>query len=162
MSDEEGLLRACNANKGIYVFGDRMHIAGTESLNHVKDEVLRTPFYGSSRTIQRYQGARKALRQHPEVTEVTGHSLADSVALQLQQDFKHIQNTRVHDSPVFDVPPQIGPAERDNNRFRNYGDPVSAFEFKASSACEFTELNPFVNHSYTQLGKELITTKRYQ
>ena len=33
MTDIEGLQRAYASDKGVYVFGDRMYIAGTRSLN---------------------------------------------------------------------------------------------------------------------------------
>ena len=85
MSDEEGLRRAYATDKGIYTFGDRMYIAGTKSLNDAKDDVLHIPFWGSRRNIQRYQDARDALLDHPEVKHTTGHSLGGSVASQLQR-----------------------------------------------------------------------------
>ena len=70
---------------GIYTFGNRMFIAGTRDWNDVKDDILHIPAWGNSRNIQRYQDARDELMKHPEVNQITGHSLGGSVALELRK-----------------------------------------------------------------------------
>ena len=151
MTDKEGLERAYNTKEGVFVFGDRMYLAGSKSLNDWKDDVMRIPAWGDSRKIQRYQDAKKALQDHPEVTHISGHSLGSSVALQLQKDFKHIQDTRVYGSPVLD----IKPSEEKVDRYRSYGDPVSMFDFNANSSLP-TSLNP---HEYGNLSEGFSTSK---
>ena len=155
MTDKEGLERAYNTKEGVFVFGDRMYLAGSKSLNDWKDDVLRIPAWGDSRKIQRYQDAKKALLDHPEVTHISGHSLGSSVALQLQKDFNHIQDTRVYGSPVLDIVPHIGSTQEKVERYRSYGDPVSMFDFKATSTLP-TSLNP---HDYGNLSEGFSTSK---
>ena len=79
-----------------------MFIAGTRDFNDVKDDIFRIPFWGDSKNIQRYQDVRNELMKHPEVTQVTGHSLGGSVALELQKNYKHIQGSRTYGAPVLD------------------------------------------------------------
>ena len=136
-----------------------MFIAGTRDLNDAADDVLRIPYYGNSRNIQRDQDARDELMKHPEVTQITGHSLGASTALQLPKDYKHIQGTRTYGAPVLNITPHIGPPERSVDRYRSYGDPISSLDFKANSTFEFSSLNPFNNHSYDELGKKFETIK---
>jgi len=155
MTDKEGLERAYNTKEGLFIFGDRMYIAGSKSLNDWKDDVMRIPVWGDSRKIQRYQDARKALMEHPEVTHLSGHSLGSSVALQLQKDYRHIQDTRAFGSPVLDIIPHIGPSQEKVERYRSYGDPVSMFDFKATSSLP-TSLNP---HDYGNLSEGFSTSK---
>jgi len=155
MTDKEGLQRAYNTKDGVYIFGNRMYLAGSKSLNDWKDDVLHIPAWGDSRKIQRYQDAKKALMDHPEVTNITGHSLGSSVALQLQKDNHHIQNTRVFGSPVFDIIPHVGSAQPRPDRYRSYGDPISMFDSKAQSSLP-TNLNP---HDYGDLAQAFDTTK---
>lgn len=155
MTDKEGLERAYNTKEGLFIFGDRMYIAGSKSLNDWKDDIMRIPAWGDSRKIQRYQDARKALLDHPEVTHLSGHSLGSSVALQLQKDYRHIQDTRAYGSPVLDITPHIGPPQERVERYRSYGDPVSMFDFKANSSLP-TSLNP---HDYGDLAEDFTTSR---
>lgn len=71
--------------------------------------------------------------KHPDVTTVSGHSLGASVALQLQTDYRHIQDTSTPGALVFNIAPHIGPPERRTDRHRNYGDPISSLDVKAHS-----------------------------
>ena len=135
MSDEEGLSRAYNTNKGRFTFGDRMYIAGTKSLGDVADDVLRIPIWGDSRNIQRYQDARDELMKHPEVKQISGHSLGGSTALELQKNYKHIEGTRTFGAPVFDTVPNWS----ENDRYRNIGDPFSMFDFNANKSIEIAD-----------------------
>lgn len=112
MSDEEGLKRAYHTDKGIFVLGSRMYVAGTKSVHDAKDGILRTPFHGNGRSVRRDQDARKTLMDHPEVDSRSGHCLGASTALKLQTDYKQVRNTRVYGAPVIDITPHIGPAER--------------------------------------------------
>ena len=92
--------------------------------------------------------------KHPEVIQVTGHSLGGSVALQLQKDYKHIQGSRTYGAPVLDY----GKATT-NDRFRNYGDPISYFDKNANTTTDYSVYNPLDNHGYTSLGKHFETVK---
>jgi hypothetical protein len=102
ISDAEGLKRAYAADSGLYSFNDRLYIAGTKSLSDIKDDITKIPAWGDSRSIQRYQDATEYLKQHPNITEVSGHSLGGSVALQLQKDNDQIQHTRTYGAPALD------------------------------------------------------------
>ena len=155
MSDAEGLSRAYNTDKGLYTFGDRMFIAGTKSFGDVKDDVLRIPVWGNSRNIQRYQDARDELMKHPEIKQVTGHSLGSSVSLQLQKDYKHIEGSRTFGAPVFDTVPNWS----ENDRYRNIGDPFSMFDFNANKSIENSGLSIRGNHAYGGLADKFQTTK---
>ena len=85
MTYEEGLQKSYATDKGSYTFGNRMFLAGERDLNDVNDDVLRIPAWGNSRNIQRYKDARDELMKHPEVNQITWHSLGGSVALELQK-----------------------------------------------------------------------------
>ena len=113
------------------------------------------PYYGNSRNIQRYQDARDELMKHPEVNQITGHSLGASTALQLQKDYKHIQGTRSYGGPIWDFNKTDTPPDR----YRNYGDPISYFDKNAVTVHDNSVYNPFTNHSFTMLGKNFETTK---
>ena len=132
-----------------------MLIAGTRDLNDVKDDILRIPACGNSRNIQRYQDARDELMKHPEVNQITGHSLGSSVALQLQKDYKHIQGTRTFGAPIFNTVPNWC----ENDRYRNIGDPFSMFDFNANKSIENSGLSIRGNHAYGDLADKFETTK---
>jgi len=154
MTDEEGLRRAYNTDKGLYTFGNRMYIAGTKSFGDVKDDVFRIPVWGDSRNIQRYQDARDELMKHPEVTQLSGHSLGGSVALELQKN-KHIQGSRTFGAPVFSTVPNWS----ENDRYRNIGDPFSMFDFNANKSIKNSGLSIRGNHAYGDLADNFETTK---
>ena len=66
-----------------------MSIAGSHTAKDWYNDVTKVPFWGDLRNSTRCQAARDALMQHPEVKRTVGHSLGASVALELQQNYKH-------------------------------------------------------------------------
>ena len=100
---------------------------------------LRIPAWGNSRNIQRYKDARDEIMKHPEVNQITGHSLGSSVALPLQKDYKHIQGTRSYGGHIWDY----NITEEPPDRYRNYGDPISYVDKNAVT----TKIIVFIIHS---------------
>ena len=93
--------------------------------------------------------------KHPEIKQITGHSLGGSVALELQKFVKHIQGTRTFGAPVFDTVPNY----KENDRYRNVGDPFSVFDFNANKSIENSGLSIRGNHAYGGLADKFQTIK---
>ena len=99
---------------------------------------LKIPF-GLTKYSQRYQEADQMLKDNPQITNVIGHSLVGSVALELAKNNpKSNLFTTPYGAPVFNDSLQYG------NRFRSVGDPVSLFDNGAITKIP-TSINP---HSY--------------
>ena len=76
-----GLDNAYASPSKLYLQGDKLYIAGTSSLQDVWDD-LKIPFH-LTRFSQRYQNADNLLAKHPEVTDLSAHSLGSAVAQDL-------------------------------------------------------------------------------
>ena len=108
----------------IYNYGNTIYVAGTKSLNDAFDD-LKNPFHASKFT-QRYRDAEKYVANPTNnISHVVGHSLGGAVALELQKNYKHIQGTRTYGAPVWGYK-----EETTDDRFRNYGDPISYVDKK--------------------------------
>ena len=136
--NESGLNKAYNNHNKIHVEGDTLYIAGTSNLKDVYDDVTKIPFYGSITDSTRYNLAKTALDSNPHITNLVGHSLGGSVALQFQQNNAKYKTT-TYGAPVL----QIG--TKQGNRFRFPFDPVSYLDNGALTVDKFS-INP---HSYT-------------
>ena len=133
-----------------------MYIAGSHTGQDWYDDATKVPFWGDLRDSARYTAAEKALSEHPEVTNVVGHSLGGSVALELQKGRKSLKS-RTYGAPVFDplgldVNSRGG---RENvERYRNYTDGFSILD---RSSNMYVDPTPFADwsftHSYRNLGK---------
>ena len=141
-TNEIGLQKAYKANKYLYVDGDTMYVAGSQTARDWWDDFTKIPVWGDSRKIQRYQDARDELSKHPEVKNIVGHSLGGSVALQLEKDNPSKFTTTTYNAPVFE-PWATKPAE---NRFRTAGDLVSSYDTGAITIEKFA--SPLTLHSY--------------
>ena len=66
-----------------------------------------------------------------------------------------MQGTRTFGSPVFDTVPNW----KENDRYRNVGDPLSMFDFNANKSIENSGLSIRGNHAYRDLADKFETTK---
>ena len=101
ITDAEGLDRAKDQEKRIYVHGNTMYLSGTSwrnkktgmpSLQDPWDD-LKIPIY-KTRYAQRYKYAEEFMKQNPNIDRIVGHSLGGSVALELGN--KKSRNTNIY------------------------------------------------------------------
>ena len=81
-----------------------MHIAGSHTAKDWYDDVTKRPVWGDLRESARYQAARDALMENPQVKTVIGHSLGGSVALELDTNYNHITSSRTYGAPAWNPP----------------------------------------------------------
>ena len=136
--NEIGLNNAYNNANKVHVQGDTLFVAGTSNLKDAFDDISKIPFYGDIKNSTRYNQAKNALNDNPNINQIIGHSLGGSVALQLQKDNSNYHTT-TYGSPVVQISNEKG------NRFRFPFDPVSYLDNGAITVNKFN-LNP---HSYT-------------
>jgi hypothetical protein len=171
ISDAEGLKRAYATDSGLYSFNDRLYVAGTKSARDVADDITKIPAWGDSRSIQRYQDAAEYLKQHPNITEVSGHSLGGSVALQLQKDNEQIQHTRTYGAPALDFGSMLekltgrdvhGNKVEAPDRYANYGDPIALFDGRAQRSWNLENLlNPHSHSNISSKFKNSVVVDRH-
>ena len=156
ISDAEGLQRAY-AQGDYYIRGNTLWIAGSHTAQDWYDDVTKVPAWGDLRDSARYKAVEKVLREHPEVTNVVGHSLGGAVALELQKGNQSLKS-RTYGSPTWDPfgsdkQALGGPFSKDNvERYRNYSDPFSLFDGSAQPSFDPT---PFADWSFTHSYKNL-------
>ena len=81
-----------------------------------------------------------------------GHSLGGAVALELQKNYPEKQfKMNTYGAPVISI------NGADNNRYRNYLDPISIFDRGANSNLNLG-LNP---HTYNNFNKNIVLDKPY-
>ena len=89
-----------------------------------------------------------------------GHSLAGSMALEMQNRYPHITHTRTYGAPVWDP---LGSERNQVDRYRNWFDPVSVFD---RSAVKSLKLNPFeassLTHDYSNIAKDFTSSEQVQ
>jgi len=135
IEDRVGLSRAYAAPDSLYVKGDTAYTAGTqisrwgENFRDVVDDV-KIPFRGT-RSTYRFAQLQKALKAHPEVKHLVGHSLGGAVILEAAKGTS--LTTTTYGAPVTDVLPQT-PLEKAPMRFANRGDPVAMMDSQAQSS----------------------------
>ena len=81
--------------------------------------------------------------ENPQVKTIIGHSLGESVALELDKNYNHITSSRTYRAPVWDP---MGKESNHVDRYRNWFDPVSMFD---RSAVKSVKWNPFESSSLT-------------
>lgn len=104
---------------------------------------------------ERYINAEKALKANPNIQRVVGHSLGGSVALELQKKYPGLKS-RTYGAPVLDLKGIIpNYNNKDIERYRNYGDPISIFDRSAHSVLnnKFYD-QPVLTHQYQNLSKK--------
>ncbi len=141
VEDRIGLDKAYAAKNNVYVEGDTLYISGTSSGRDVADD-LYIPLGQTYRT-KRWGEAHATLEKSPQIKRVVGHSLGGAVALTIAQQYG--LESRTYGAPVMSF--------SKGERYRNYGDPVSGFDYGASSSIS-PELNP---HSYQRLARKTYT-----
>ena len=99
ISDSEGLSRAYKQPDKLYINNNKLYIAGTSNLRDVIDDTL-IPFK-LTRFSQRYKDADKILENNRDIDTLVGHSLAGSVALELNKNYNNKFTTRTYSAPVF-------------------------------------------------------------
>ena len=91
ISDQEGLNKSYNTADGLYedTNTNTLFIAGTRNMN----DVLEWPKIPTFRTKDSaiYGRAKKYLDEHPNITNLVGHSYGGSAALQFRKDNKNIK-----------------------------------------------------------------------
>ena len=123
-ADEEGLSRAYNTEDGLFedTNTNTLYIAGTRNMNHVA-EWWKIPAFRTKES-EIYGRAKKYLDEHPNKTNLVGHSYGGSTALEFQKD-DNKYNTRTYGAPVFDVIPR-NPFYKPQ-RYCNRYDPICFF-----------------------------------
>jgi pimeloyl-ACP methyl ester carboxylesterase len=138
LEDRVGLSRAYDSPESIYVRGNTAYIAGTqisrwksgEAFRDMYDD-LKIPLMATKQT-HRYEQLQQALKAHPEVTHLVGHSLGGAAVLEAAKERPELQTT-TYGAPVMDVFARSS-LQSIPNRFANYGDPVAMFDTNATPA----------------------------
>ena len=90
MSDEEGLKRAYDIPNGYYHHRNKLFVAGTKDFpqDHIDDAKL--PFEDTLNLTKRGRDVEAYYRNHmTEIDTIAGHSLGGSVALALEDKYRH-------------------------------------------------------------------------
>jgi hypothetical protein len=87
------------------------------------------------------------IENDPSIKTIVGHSLAGSVALQLQNDLKDRNlNVTTYGAPVASI-------TQSSNRYRNPGDPISILDSGTVKTPEAQyNLNPLKAHAFTNFS----------
>jgi pimeloyl-ACP methyl ester carboxylesterase len=173
ITDVEGLDRAYAAPEKLYVNGKTMYVAGTSNLQDVYDD-LKIPLHRTYRA-QRYKDADELLAANPQVENLVGHSLGGASVLELQRNHgEKTYRTNVYGTPALSFK---SPDGKDNNRYRNYGDPVSASDRGAQSNLKWSSIGNYAagllapelfwagildSHSYKNFDKNMVSDETYE
>ena len=145
INDAEGLSKAY-ADGDTYVYGKTLYVAGSHTARDWYDD-LKIPFRQTSNAY-RYQKADEALKAHPEVTRVVGHSLGGAVSLELQKNHPERElNSRTYGAPVYDplgldrlndnINKLSTGKENKSERYANILDPVAMMDGSAEHSIFF-------------------------
>ena len=141
-----------------YIHGDTMYIAGSHTAKDWYDDVTKIPVWGDLRNSTRYQAARDALVENPQLKRIVGHSLGGSTALELQKNYNHITSSRTYGAPVWDP---LGKVSNNVDRYRKWFGPVSVFD---RSAVKSVKSNPFssksLTHDYGNIANDLTSSEQ--
>ena len=80
-----------------------MYIAVAHTAKDWYDDITQVPVWGDLRNSTRYQAARDALMENPQVKRSVGHGVGRSVALELYENYKHIIFSITYGAPVWDI-----------------------------------------------------------
>ena len=150
LTDAQGLSRAYGDDKGFYIDGNKMYVAGTfrkgtfgGAVNDILADV-GLPFK-MTKYSQRYKDTSTALDEHNEVKHLITHSLCSSVGAQITKDFPERELTlTTYGAPFISRRSKI---TDDYINFRSILDPVSIADRGAISVYTGS-LNPYTNHDY--------------
>ena len=144
ISDQEGLNKAYNTEDGLFedTNANTLFIAGTRNLKDVSQWEKIARFKTKESDI--YNRAKTYLEDHPNLTNLVGHSYGGSAALQFQKDDNKYQ-TRTYGAPVFDPIPRT-PWHKPQ-RYCNKLDPVCVADLGAEKQQSMNIFNPNP-HSY--------------
>ena len=156
ISDSEGLSRAYKQPDKLYINNNKLYIAGTSNLRDVIDDTL-IPFK-LTRFSQRYKDADKILRNNKDIDTLVGHSLAGSVALELNKNYDNKFTTRTYLAPVFDLFKNNSVNDK-NLRFKTNFDIISMFDRNALNISK-PSINPLSLHSYDNYADTGLETGR--
>ena len=136
ISDEEGLRLAYDTKDGLYHHYNKLFIAGTKDPIDFVDD-LKLPFNDTLNKTKRGRDADAYYRSHHEIDTVIGHSLGGSVSLALEKQYKKEGNNPygIVQSKTFGAPVISGNVlgEKNPNRIRYFGDPISALDFGSTT-----------------------------
>jgi hypothetical protein len=121
MTDVQSLDKAYSRDTGLYIRNDTMLVAGTKDFPQDHWDELKIPFNLTPESL-RYRNADNAFKYNPPITSVVGYALGVAVILEMQHyhDDKGFRTT-TYGSPTKSI---IAPANIDNTRFINIGDPI--------------------------------------
>ena len=103
ISDATGLDRAYKSGD-THLNNKTLYIAGTHTWTDVADDITKVPFWGSVTNATRYTAAEKVLKDNPQIENLVGHSLAGSVALELQKQYPDRNfKVRTYGAPTVDI-----------------------------------------------------------
>ena len=129
LTDKQGLDKATAARDKVYVHGNTMYVAGTSNLQDVWDD-FKIPF-GKTAQAQRYKYADALLAKNTQVSNLVGHSLGGAAVLEMQKNHgDRTFKTNAYGTPAVSF---TTPDNKDNHRYRNFGDPISIFDRGAES-----------------------------
>jgi pimeloyl-ACP methyl ester carboxylesterase len=152
IEDRVGLSRAYDSPSNIYVRGNVAFVSGTqigrwrtgEAFRDMYDD-LKIPLFQTKNTY-RYEQLETALRAHPEVSHLVGHSLGGSTVLEMAKNRPELTTT-TYGAPVMDV--FAKGSKSAPNRFANYGDPIAMFDTNATPAVNIGNPHSFGNFTNT-------------
>ena len=155
ITDAEGLRRAY-AQGDYYIHGRTMFIAGSHTARDWFDDITKVPAWGDLRDSERYRKTVREFRNRDEIDTVVGHSLGGSVSLELQKNYPNrIKKSRTYGAPVMDL---LGSESQNNDRFRNWLDPVSVFDRGAKKSVKWNLLDSGSStHDYSNIGDHVKT-----
>ena len=94
--------------------------------------------------------------QNPQVKTVIGHSLAGSVALELQKNYPHITSSRTYAAPVLDL---TGREHGKVDRYHNWFGPISILDRSASRNIKWNLFgSSSLTHDYTNLADKFTSS----
>ena len=118
--------------------------------------------FGDITTTSRYKAAEKALRYSPNIDRVVRDSLSRNVALALQRHHPELC-VRTDGALVVDLKGAVQPSwNTDTERYRNFGDPISMFDFSAHTTFyqQFYDQR-VLTHQYQNNARNLNADKKY-
>ena len=87
-----------------------------------------------------------------------GHSLAGSIALEMQKRYPHITHTRTYGAPMWNP---MGKDSNNVDRYRNWFDRVSMFDRSAVKSVKWNPLEASsLPHDYTNIAKDYTSSKQ--
>jgi hypothetical protein len=146
MTDEEGLHKAYSAPDAIFVDGNKMYVAGTRSFGEAARDWWKIATWHTP-NIERYGELTDAIKNHPEVDTLIGHSLGASAVAELQRQTNNKYLARYYGAPFLNLNPLAGPDPK-NQTFRHPGDPISAFDHNADDVPSNTFNEWWWSHGY--------------